>query len=85
MNYFRYTGVLEDGERIEDVEVLMAISAEHMLRFGFVWMVERVVLALRKRIQFDRVVHYEVDSLTEDEVKEYTERPWMVADEWRKV
>jgi hypothetical protein len=80
-----YTGVLEDGERIEDVEVLMAISAEHMLRFGFVWMVERVVLALRKRIQFDRVVHYEVDSLTEDEVKEYTERPWMVADEWRKV
>ena len=85
MKYFRYSGLLADGERLEDVQVLMAISDAHMLRFGYVWMVERVVLALRKRIKFDTIERYQVDTLTEEQVKQYTESPWMVADEWRNV
>ena len=82
MRYFMYTAILQDGESTEDVCLCIGVPEKFMIRFGFVWLVERIVLALRKRVKFDMILSHHVEEIEESQVADHTDTPWIHSDSW---
>ena len=85
MKYYRYKALLLDGERIEDVVALIGVPGRFVIRFGLIWVGERVALFLHKRVQFDVMLEHHMLEIPSADLSDFTEQPWIMADTWREA